>query len=50
MAKPSEHVPAGRWRRLLLALAGAGMLAAIFLAYLQPAFIVDLANRIYLCF
>ncbi|MBB5393854.1 MULTISPECIES: hypothetical protein [unclassified Herbaspirillum] len=50
MARRSEHVRAGRWRRLSLALAGAGVLAAIFLAYLQPAFIVDLANRIYLCF
>lgn len=39
-----------RWRRALLAVAGAALLAGIFLAYLRPAFIVDLANRIYLCF
>ncbi|WP_165774489.1 hypothetical protein [Herbaspirillum robiniae] len=43
-------LPSLRLRRLLLAGAGAGVLGAIFLAYLQPAFIVDLANRIYLCF
>jgi len=32
----------------LWALAGA-VLALEFLAYLQPAFMLDLANRIYLC-
>ncbi len=26
------------------------VLALIFAAYLQPDFVVDLANRIYLCF
>jgi hypothetical protein len=26
------------------------VLALVFAAYLQPEFIVDLANRIYLCF
>jgi hypothetical protein len=28
----------------------AAVLALAFLAYLQPAFMLDLANRIYLCF
>jgi hypothetical protein len=28
---------------------GAAVLALAFLAYLQPAFVLDLANRIYLC-
>jgi hypothetical protein len=41
---------AARWRRLALLAGAAAVLAGIFLAYLQPAFIVDLANRIYLCF
>ena len=26
------------------------VLALVFVAYLQPGFVVDLANRIYLCF
>jgi hypothetical protein len=41
-------------RRLLLRiLAGAALaavLAAAFMAYLKPSFVVDLANRIVLCF
>ena len=28
----------------------AAVLALAFMAYLQPAFMLDLANRIYLCF
>jgi hypothetical protein len=35
--------------RALLILAGAAVLAAVFLAYLRPAFILDLANRMILC-
>jgi hypothetical protein len=34
----------------LLRAAIAVMLALVFAAYLQPGFVVDLANRIYLCF
>jgi hypothetical protein len=34
----------------LLRAAIAAVLALVFTAYLQPAFVVDLANRIYLCF
>ena len=34
----------------LLRAAIASVLALVFAAYLQPAFVVDLANRIYLCF
>lgn len=37
-------------KRFLLYAAGAVVLAAAFLAYLTPSFIVDLANRIVLCF
>lgn len=33
------------WRAVL-----AAVLALVFLAYLQPGFVVDLANRVYLCF
>ena len=36
--------------RMALRLLLAAVLAAAFLAYLRPAFIVDLANRIILCF
>jgi hypothetical protein len=39
-----------RPRRLLLGVAGGAVLALVFMAYLQPSFMVDLANRIYLCF
>lgn len=39
-----------RLLRLLLGAAFAALLALAFAAYLQPAFILDLANRIYLCF
>ena len=38
-----------RLKRLLLGLAGAAMLALIFIAYLRPEFALDLASRIYLC-
>ena len=37
-------------RRLLLWLAIAALLALVFIAYLRPAFVLDLANRIVLCF
>lgn len=37
-------------KRLLFGLAGATLLALIFMAYLRPDFALDLANRIYLCF
>lgn len=37
-------------RRPLIAVLVAGTLAAIFAAYLRPGFVVDLANRIMLCF
>lgn len=33
------------WRSVM-----AVVLALAFVAYLQPGFVVDLANRIYLCF
>lgn len=28
----------------------AAVLALVFVAYLQPGFVVDLANRVYMCF
>jgi hypothetical protein len=37
-------------RHWLLRAAMAAVLALVFLAYLRPDFVVDLANRIYLCF
>ncbi|MGV8893408.1 MAG: hypothetical protein ACOH2K_10825 [Burkholderiaceae bacterium] len=37
-------------KRILIGIAGAALLALIFYAYLQPSFVLDLANRIYLCF
>lgn len=37
-------------KRFLLYAAVAAVLAAVFMAYLQPSFILDLANRIVLCF
>ena len=39
-----------RWRRLLLALGFALIFAVVFAAYLRPAFMLDLATRISLCF
>jgi len=39
-----------RLLRLLLGIALAAVLGLAFLAYLTPSFIVDLANRIALCF
>jgi type II secretory pathway component PulM len=39
-----------RLKRLLAGAALAAVLAVAFIGYLQPAFIVDLANRIALCF
>ncbi|MFZ6820322.1 hypothetical protein [Undibacterium sp. Ji22W] len=36
-------------RQLLISLLIAAILALVFLAYLQPAFIVDLANRYVFC-
>jgi hypothetical protein len=36
-------------RRALPTLAGAALLVIAFAGYLRPAFIVDLANRIWLC-
>lgn len=35
--------------RIALALLAAATLFIVFNAYLQPAFIVDLANRLWLC-
>ena len=36
--------------QLLLGAIGAAVLALAFVAYLRPSFVVDLANRIVLCF
>jgi len=37
-------------KRFLLGFAIAAVLGLVFVAYLRPAFIVDLSNRILLCF
>lgn len=34
----------------LIRVAGALVLAGTFLAYLRPAFMLDLANRFFMCF
>ena len=39
-----------RLKQLLLAAVVAAVLALTFAAYLQPSFVLDLANRIVLCF
>ncbi|HJV87358.1 MAG TPA: hypothetical protein VJ698_17960 [Noviherbaspirillum sp.] len=39
-----------RIKSLLLGAAVVAVLAVVFVAYLRPSFIVDLANRIILCF
>lgn len=39
-----------RWRRLLAWCLVALVLAACFAAYLQPAFMFDMATRIVMCF
>lgn len=46
--RPPERLPAAR--RLFLGAVAAVVLALVFLAYLQPEFVFDLANRIILCF
>lgn len=37
-------------QRWLLRAAVAAVLALVFLGYLQPGFMLDLANRFYMCF
>ncbi len=39
-----------RLRQPLLALLGAALLALAFAGYLRPAFVIDVANRVWLCF
>jgi hypothetical protein len=34
----------------LVRVAGAALLALIFAAYLRPSFMLDLANRFFMCF
>lgn len=38
-----------RWTQALLLLLGSVLVGLIFFAYLQPAFMLDLANRLFLC-
>ena len=38
-----------RWTQVLLLLLGSVLVGLIFSAYLQPAFMLDLANRLFLC-
>jgi len=44
---PTQHRP--RWRTAGW-LAVAAVLAAVFVAYRNPHFVVDLANRVWACF
>jgi hypothetical protein len=44
------HTGTSLLQRLLLGAVLAAVLAVAFAAYLQPDFVLDLANRIYLCF
>lgn len=37
-------------RKLFVGIGIAAVLATVFAGYLQPSFVVDLANRIMLCF
>ena len=39
----------GSLRTWLWRLAGAALLAVVFLAYLRPDFMLDLANRFWMC-
>lgn len=39
-----------RLKRLLFGAALTAVLASAFVAYLRPSFVLDLANRIVLCF
>ena len=39
----------GSWRMWLWRLAGTALLAIVFLAYLRPDFMLDLANRFWMC-
>ncbi len=39
-----------RMQRAFVALAAAALLALVFAAYLRPGFVLDVANRIWLCF
>ena len=38
-----------RWTQAMLLLLSAALVALIFSAYLRPAFMLDLANRLLLC-
>jgi hypothetical protein len=38
------------WARATAVAAGVAVLALVFMAYLRPDFVVDLANRFYMCF
>jgi hypothetical protein len=43
--------PRPRWLLRVLAMGGAAVaLAAVFMAYLDPELMVDLANRVWACF
>lgn len=45
-----DPVLQARIKRWLIGSAFAAVLAFVFMAYLQPSFVVDLANRIIMCF
>jgi hypothetical protein len=49
-AKPDPRPPGSVWRKVALMAAAAVVLAAVFMAYLNPHLAVDLANRVWACF
>ena len=44
---PQQHLTA---KKLLAWVAVAAVLAAVFMAYIRPEFMLDLANQVWLCF
>jgi hypothetical protein len=49
-ASPQRAGRRNRMTRALLAILSVVMLALVFLSYLRPGFVLDLANRFILCF
>ncbi len=47
---PGRRTQWPRWSSGALVVLGAIVLALVFAAYLRPGFVLDVANRIWLCF
>ncbi|MCG3190216.1 MAG: hypothetical protein LKCHEGNO_02852 [Burkholderiaceae bacterium] len=48
--QPREHAQHRKGWRVVAWLAAAVVLAAVFVAYRNPHFVVDIANRVWACF